>query len=67
MHEVLEFKTTKVKQQTYSCYLNSILDIFNVYMSRHIFMNHELALKTSIDQHASKIFNLETTKLIILL
>ena len=45
MHEVPKFKTTKVEQQTYSCYLDSKLDIFNIYMPKHTCVNHELALK----------------------
>jgi hypothetical protein len=35
MHEVPKLKITEAKQQTYSCYLNSRLDIFNIYMPKH--------------------------------
>ena len=45
MHEVSKFKTTKAEQQTYLCYLDLKLDIFNIYMSKHTCVNHELALK----------------------
>ena len=45
MYEVPKFKTTKDKQQTYSCYLNSKLDIFKIYMPKYTCMNYELALK----------------------
>jgi hypothetical protein len=45
MHGVSKFKTIKAKQQTYSCYLDSKLDIFNIYMSKHTCMNYELSLK----------------------
>jgi hypothetical protein len=47
MHEVPKFKTTKDNQQACSRYLDSKLDIFNIYMPKHTFMNHELALKSS--------------------
>ena len=45
MQEISKFKTTKAKQQTYSCYLDSKLDISNIYMLKHTCMNHKLALK----------------------
>jgi len=45
MYEVPKFKTTKDKQQIYSCYLISKLDIFKIYMPKHTCMNYELALK----------------------
>ena len=45
MQKVLKFKTTKATQQTYSCYLDSKLDIFNIYMPKHTCMNHKFILK----------------------
>jgi hypothetical protein len=45
MQELSKFKTTKAKQQTYSCYLDLKLDIFNIYMLKHTCMNYELSLK----------------------
>jgi hypothetical protein len=45
MHRVPKFETIKAKQQIYSCYLDSKLDIFNFYMPKNTSMNHELALK----------------------
>ena len=45
MHEFSKLKTTKAKKQLYSYYLDSKLDIFNIYMLKHTCMNHELALK----------------------
>jgi hypothetical protein len=47
MHEIPKFKTIKAKQQKYSYYLDSKLNIFNIYMPKHICMNQEIALKTS--------------------
>jgi hypothetical protein len=45
MHEVSKFKIVEAKQQTYSCYLDSKLDIFNIYMPKHTCINNELAIK----------------------
>ena len=45
MYAVPKFKTTEAKQQIYSCYFNSKLDIFNIYILKHTCANHELALK----------------------
>jgi len=45
MHEVSKFKIAEAKQQTYSCYLDLKLDIFNIYMPKHTCMNHGLTLK----------------------
>jgi hypothetical protein len=45
MHGVSKFKIVEAKQQTYSCYLDSKLDIFNIYMPKYTCMNHGLTLK----------------------
>ena len=41
----MEFQSSKLSKLTYSCYLDSKLDIFNIYMSKHTCMNYELSLK----------------------
>jgi hypothetical protein len=45
MNEVPKLKTTKAKQQAYSCHFGSKLDIFNIYMPKHTCMNYEFSLK----------------------
>lgn len=61
MYKVSIFKTTKAKHQTYPFYLDSKLDIFNIYMPKYTCMNHKMALKDiKLINMLPKIFNLQT-------
>jgi hypothetical protein len=68
MHEVSKFKTIKPKQQTYSSYFDSKLDIFNIYMSKHTCMNHVLTMKDiKLINMLSKFVTHKQNQLVVLL